>query len=139
MRAKELYEYIDLYQENQGGTIEGYEVEASAEQLPNWLANEIDNWQELTDKIRSQTDTIAIAKNMYVDEEMRGQGHGSELFDTFMGSTEAPIILLADTLDTQQSGFDLVSFYEERGFVSIQDTSSGPLMVYPEEFAAKLV
>lgn len=78
---------------------------------------------------------IAVLKNVWVEEEERGSGIGSELVESFI--TEAKerdmqvIYLVADT--GESNTFDIVSWYESFGFVKVSPLENYPLMKWVKE------
>lgn len=78
-----------------------------------------------------QTGTaIALLKNMWVEEEERGQGIGSELLSEFLSKTEEyglkAVYLIADT--GEDNDFNIVSWYESNGFSKLTPKEEFPLM-----------
>ena len=71
---------------------------------------------------------FSVLRNIYVDETNRGTGIGSELVNLFcQKSQNLPILLLASP---DEDDFDLVSWYEKKGFISTQfSCEDGPLMI----------
>lgn len=121
---------IHIDQSNDGGSLEGYVTNTSGPQLQNYLEREGAD-QKLIEHIKQKFSRIAIFKNMYVDEDMRGQGHGSELFSDAIDAAAAngakAIILVAD-LD-EENAIDLVRWYEGYGFEIIGKAGRNPLMM----------
>lgn len=123
------------------GSIEGYAVRSSAEQIPNWLSEH--TLQEetgiLCEAIKSLCGEVAILKSLRVDEDSRGQGVGGSLLDEAINESYADVILLvADTFEIQAEGFDLRSWYEGRDFEVVVETGAGPLMAWPPDMAQAL-
>lgn len=123
--------YRDLTHQVDNGSIEGYEVSTGDENYQNWLVSEVgrEKAKFFIDRIIARYTKVAVLKNLYVDEEHRGEGIGNDLMDTFINSTDGIILLAADKYEDQAEGFDLVRWYEGWGFHIIdKDGSSGPLM-----------
>lgn len=119
---------------SEGGDVGGYVTSGSAEQVQNWLQNRHGIYdQNILTRLRSIS-ILAFLNNINVEEDMRGQGVGNELLDEFLSRATfhhaAAIILIADTAESQTEGFDLIKWYEGRGFEIILDTDIGPLMIY---------
>lgn len=125
-----------------GGALDAYEVPVEAEQVGNWLGTEVGGalGEALSSAIREDCSVAAILKSLRVDDERRGEGLGSELMDRFLDQVSADVILLvADAHESQAEGFSLRGWYEDYGFAVVAETNAGPLMVYPEEVAERLV
>lgn len=76
------------------------------------------------------TSSVAILKNLNVDEEERGNGRGTELLENFLEEAEDKgiehIFLIADT--GESNDFCLVSWYERYGFRKTTSSEAFPLM-----------
>lgn len=76
------------------------------------------------------TSSVAILKNLNVDEEERGNGRGTELLENFLEEAEDKgiehIFLIADT--GEANDFCLVSWYERYGFRKVTSSEAFPLM-----------
>lgn len=86
---------------------------------------------------QSSSESVGILKTLWVEEEERGSGVGTSLLDEFIDlavEREMDVIyLVADTLESND--FDLVSWYEEKGFERITNGDC-PLMrlCFDEEY-----
>ena len=114
------------------GSIEGYVVSTTEEQLENWLKyrHNIEN-NDILENIRSEYSIIAMINNLNVNEDYRNQGYGNNLLGEFIDkcsdlNAEA-IILISDT--NEENSFDLTQWYERNGFNILLHSSSGPLMI----------
>jgi GNAT superfamily N-acetyltransferase len=116
-----------------GGSVEGYTVDSSAEQLPNWLARYDIYDDQIVENIRSQYQTIAMLNNINVEEDSRGTGMGNDLLESFESEASSHgaqiVLLIADVHESQSEGFDLTSWYERSGYQIMKETNSGPLMI----------
>lgn len=133
MRMTDLNETfvpIDATHVESGGSTEGYVVDTDAEQIINWL----EKWGISSDYVShmKQYSSIAFFNNLFVDEEFRGQGVGNYLMEELISEAllhgAGAAYLIADTLDGQADGFNLVKWYEGWGWKTLQETSSGPFM-----------
>ena len=73
---------------------------------------------------------IAIAKNMWVDEEVRNQGLGTDLINNFIGEASdmgAKCILLEADIG-EDNAFNLVNWYSSFGFKTIGNGNQYPIM-----------
>jgi len=127
-------EITHIGQENEGGSLEGYVVDTNQVQLKNYLSSQHAD-QNIADQLAKKFNRIGIIKNMYVNDDSRGQGFGKELFDkaidaAYNNGAEA-ILLVADT--QEQNIFDLVKWYQGYGFEIIGDAGGDPVMLLHEE------
>lgn len=130
-----------LNADTEAGSIEGYSVPSSAEQIPNWLSEHTlrEETGILCEAITSLCGEVAILKSLRVDEDSRGQGVGGGLLDEAINESYADVILLvADAFEIQAEEFDLRSWYEGRDFEVVVETRVGPLMAWPPEMAEAL-
>lgn len=132
MRACEfiLEQLTHIDQSNDGGSLEGYVVPSDKPQLENYLSGQGAS-KELIDRIRNEFKTIAILRNMYVDEEERGKGYGNDLvnnaIDDAANARADAIVLVADS--AEQNAMNLVTWYENFGFEVIGDAAGDPVML----------
>jgi predicted GNAT family N-acyltransferase len=125
-----LLEQVYIHQSNKGGNLEGYVVDSDKPQLTNYLSSQgADN--NLINQLKQKYKTIAIIRNMYVDEDQRGQGYGNQLvsdaIDDAVGSLADAIICVADM--SEDNNINLVQWYENFGFEVIGKAGSDPVMV----------
>lgn len=78
---------------------------------------------------------ITIFKNMWVDEDKRGQGYGSDLltraFDQHYELESDLIVLLADNSETEH--FNVSEWYAQNGFSEIDELSNSfTFMIYSD-------
>lgn len=78
-----------------------------------------------------ETESIAVLKSVWVEEEEQGNGLGTELVESFLDEASDRgmdrIILIADTEDDNE--FNLVEWYESFGFEKITSLKEFPLMM----------
>jgi GNAT superfamily N-acetyltransferase len=115
---------IDI--EVNGGSISGV-IHNDIQRVLNWGEKErLDD--EAMKIISSLSTPIAILKNMYVDEELRGQGLGSELIQRFLEEVyDIPAILISEEGETNT--FDLANWYEGYGFEAIGSSGGAPVLL----------
>lgn len=97
----------------------------------------LNNWLESNDINLNEIDTlpmpIGILKNINIDEEYRGKGHGDELLELFEDICASNlckcIILISDMYESQLDGFNLDEWCIKNGYTEIYDTSSGKLFM----------
>lgn len=104
--------------------------------------NTVHNWLE-NEKISSQVSRkveakikklrkLAVLKNLWVDEDERGNGYGNSLVSQFLDEANLlgaeAVILISDSGQEQKRGFVLQKFWESFGFEKIANTNGGPLM-----------
>lgn len=125
-----LLEQVYIHQSNKGGNLEGYVVDSDKPQLTNYLSSQgADN--NLINQLKQKYKTIAIIRNVYVDEDQRGQGYGNQLvsdaIDDAAGNLADAIICVADM--SEDNNINLVQWYENFGFEVIGKAGSDPVMV----------
>ena len=125
-----LLEQVYIHQSNKGGNLEGYVVDSDKPQLTNYLSSQgADN--NLINQLKQKYKTIAIIRNMYVDEDQRGQGYGNQLvndaIDDAAGNLADAIICVADM--SEDNNINLVQWYKNFGFEVIGKAGSDPVMV----------
>lgn len=117
--------------EKKEGSICGYITNARKDmQLTNYLEEQ--RKAEVVDFIQKKYEKIAILKNMYVEEDMRGEGVGTSLLKEFLEKTKEKkveaVVLVADT--GENNDFDLVKWYEGYGFYIIYgEKTNYPVMI----------
>lgn len=134
MKADSLYDKpVVVNVEQDEGSVEGYVVNSVAEQIVNWLAKHGIYDEAKVAYIRATYPRIAMLDNINVEEDYRGKGVGNQLLESFISNVEIEeanaILLVADTAETQQEGFDLVRWYKHNGFDELMHTGAGPLML----------
>lgn len=120
------------------GSFEGYVVLKKETNWKIYLEKEISSPEVLKfliNKIENSTiDSIAILKNIEVNEDHRGNGSGGELMDLFFekASNECAemYMLVADNGESQKPGFNLVNWYESYGFEVIHPQDDVTLMIW---------
>lgn len=121
--------------ENEGGSIEGYFHLNTSENIYNYF-EEHSVPSEMISFMKDQKEifVVGLIRNFWVDEDMRNQGYGSELFDKAVSTLTENcdlVFLISDTAD--ENNFDLTKWYESFGFETLYNTASGPLMVIGSE------
>lgn len=82
--------------------------------------------------IEEKFEKIGFLGSVYVDGRERGKGIGKELMDKFDEkiSSKTDIDFLYARIDTpQDKGFDLLEFYEKRGFEAVKYSNGELLMI----------
>jgi GNAT superfamily N-acetyltransferase len=126
--------------DNDYGSIFGYVVNTEEEQPENFLYDYTDHAPLIAEWLSENCDSVAIFKNLSVEPEKRGQGHGSRLMDEAMdeASCACAYMLISDRGESQAEGFVLDDFYARRGFEVVTETNAGNLMVAPGWVAQQL-
>ena len=74
---------------------------------------------------------MALIRNMYVDDDYRGQGIGNDLvsnaIDDAANNGADAIILVSDT--DEDNPFDLTKWYEGFGFEIVGTAGNNPVMI----------
>lgn len=132
MRAREFLRKspVLINQYHNHGSLEGYVVDTDQEQLENYLTSQGAD-QNLIDKLRNQFQRIAILRNLYVDEQNRNLGIGTELLnnaiqDSLYNNAQAAL-LVSDSAENNE--IDLVKWYNELGFNTVGFAGNDPVMV----------
>lgn len=120
------------------GSFEGYVVNKNEENWKNFLKKEVSESKVadfLIDRIEnSNATTVAILRNINVEEEYKGNGYGNKLMSLFIesaGNNGADIFLLvADKMESQNEGFDLRNWYEGYGYEQVFDEEDVTLMIW---------
>jgi 5'(3')-deoxyribonucleotidase len=124
---------LPINQDDEGGNLEGYVVDTTQEQIPNYLSSQGAS-PNLINSIINTYKRVGLIRNMWVDEEARGQGTGSGLLEAaidqaFAYGAEA-IILVADmSEDNNALGKSLDKWYEGWGFKKIGMAGNDPVMI----------
>lgn len=118
------------------GSAYGYVVDLTEDNFWNMLDDyKVEDDPEVLAALKPYQ-SIAVLKNINVDEEARGKGYGNHLMGEFIDEASnrgAEIILLiADKAEAQAEGFNLVQWYEGFGFRILKQTVAGPLMITEE-------
>lgn len=113
-----------------GGSLDGYVVDTDKEQLSNYLESQGAN-PEIAKKLAKRYNRIGIIKNMWVDEEERNQGLGTDLVsnaidDAYLNGAEA-VLLVSD--EGESNEFNLTKWYQGFGFKKIGMAGSDPVML----------
>ena len=121
------------------GTAFGYVVHSSKENIRNYLSEHIGEANLVANVLARKNCNVAILRNMYVDEDFRGEGQGNLLMADFLeeaGLHEAEfVMLICDKAEGQINDFSLEQFYAGFDFVTAVAHAHTPLMVDSEEIA----
>ena len=128
--------------DDEHGSVYAYRVHADAEQVTNrlidWLG--VKAADAMAQVIRISCQEVVMCQSIHVDKEYRGQGIGTRLLgDLLDACDDVPVFLLCDRHEAQAPGFNLKKWYEAHGFREVSETSSGPLMVCPEDKAEEIL
>lgn len=114
------------------GSISGYVCSLSDNNWENYL-NARNKCNHVTNLKQTNAEKIGIVGSMFVEDEFRNCGYGTELLNCAMDRMEFLeadiIILIADNLE--DNNFSLVEWYISKGF-EVLDTEEKelPLMIY---------
>lgn len=119
-----LDEYFDY------GDLSGV-IHFNLDYFKNWL-NKYGDF-DVTDEVAKDIKTpVGCLKNINVYSEHKGKGYGNDILEHFIDkcidNDVDTIILVADLDESQNSGFDLVKWYESKGFETINHIYNNPVM-----------
>lgn len=118
------------------GRVVGFVADVSDPVIASYLGKFTPRGVDIQSALKAVTDRIAVLEDIEVPESLRGKGLGVHLLEHFMQAADgAPILLVADAIETQSEGFDLVDWYSRRGFGEVERTMVGPVMLHDEESA----
>lgn len=113
-----------------GGSLEGYVVDSDQPQLTNYLESQ-GTAPDVISAIKSKYKRVAIIRNMYVDEDQRGQGIGNDLvggaIDNAAEMGADAIVLVSDI--AEDNAMNLTAWYEGFGFEQVGQAGGDPVMV----------
>jgi GNAT superfamily N-acetyltransferase len=113
-----------------GGNLEGYVVDSDQPQLNNYLSSQ-GAGSDLINAIKYKYQRVAIIRNMYVDEDQRGQGIGNDLvggaIDNAAEMGAQAIVLVSDS--AEDNVMDLTKWYKSFGFEQVGTAGGDPVMV----------
>jgi ribosomal protein S18 acetylase RimI-like enzyme len=133
--SDEYVEDVDGFE----GNFEGYYVETTQENLKNFLEGKTNKSSIIYREICKSVSGVLVIKNINIDEEFQGEGHGTEVLNNAINVSSArSAILISDSCESQRDGFSLDEFYRYQGFEVVTGTCSGNLMVYSKELAIQL-
>jgi ribosomal protein S18 acetylase RimI-like enzyme len=125
-----ITEQKSISQHTEGGSLEGYVVSTDKPNISNYLQSQ-GVTPELINHITKKYKTLGLIRNMYVDDDYRGQGIGNDLvgnaIDDAANDGADAIILVSDT--DEDNPFDLVEWYEGFGFEVVGTAGNNPLMI----------
>ena len=117
-------ENIDI--EVEGGSLSGV-IHSDMQRVLNWAEKERTS-PETIEMIGTLKAPIAILKNMYVEEESRNQGIGTDLLQQFLDKAyNMPILLISD--EGEENAFGLTNWYEKYGFEYIGESGGYPVLL----------
>lgn len=125
-----ITEQKSISQHTEGGSLEGYVMSTDKPNISNYLQSQ-GATPELINNITRRYTTLALIRNMYVDDDYRGQGIGNDLvsnaIDDAVNNGADAIILVSDT--DEDNPFDLTKWYEGFGFEVVGTAGNNPVMI----------
>jgi ribosomal protein S18 acetylase RimI-like enzyme len=125
-----ITEQKSISQHTEGGSLEGYVMSTDKPNINNYLQSQ-GATPELINNITNRYKTLALIRNMYVDDDYRGQGIGNDLvsnaIDDAASNGADAIILVSDT--DEDNPFDLTKWYEGFGFEIVGTAGTNPVMI----------
>src|SRR5690606_16074301 len=123
-------------------TLYGYVVSPHEINLKNYLDENVGYSDSIMNILKKENRAVALLRNLWVDEECRGQGEGSYLVGEFLQEASQhgadTVLLVCDNNESQLTGFKLQEFYEGFDFVACVNKDEDPLMVNDEDLAEKI-
>jgi len=125
-------EYLEI--EEEYGAVYGYIVNFKSESFKNYIKEEISDLKK-SDKIinfieNKEFENILVIKNLNVYDGYKGNGYGRGLLEDALSRCDIAI-LISDSHEIQEKGFNLDKFYESSDFQKITDGGGGSFMCYP--------
>lgn len=125
-----ITEQKSISQHTEGGSLEGYVMSTDKPNINNYLQSQ-GATPELIKNITTRYKTLALIRNLYVDDDYRGQGIGNELvsnaIDDAASNGADAILLVSDTYE--DNPFDLTKWYEGFGFEVVGTAGNNPVMI----------
>jgi ribosomal protein S18 acetylase RimI-like enzyme len=125
-----ITEQKSISQHTEGGSLEGYVMSTDKPNIDNYLQSQ-GATPELIKNITNRYKTLALIRNMYVDDDYRGQGIGNDLvsnaIDDAANNGADAVILVSDT--DENNPFDLTKWYEGFGFEIVGTAGTNPVMI----------
>lgn len=125
-----IIEQHSISQNIDGGSLEGYVVSTDKPNITNYLQSQGAS-PELITYIIKKYKMLGLIRNMYVDDEMRGQGIGNDLVGNAIDDAAAAgsdaILLVSD--QNEDNKFNLTKWYEGFGFEVIGMAGGDPVML----------
>jgi ribosomal protein S18 acetylase RimI-like enzyme len=125
-----ITEQKSISQHTEGGSLEGYVVSTDNPNINNYLQSQ-GATPELINNVTKRYKTLGLIRNMYVDDDYRGQGIGNDLvsnaIDSAANNGAEAIILVSDS--DEDNPFDLTKWYEGFGFEILGTAGNNPVMI----------
>jgi pyrimidine deaminase RibD-like protein/GNAT superfamily N-acetyltransferase len=125
-------ESISIDQQEEHGGLEAYITDTSTPQLVNYLASE-NAPADLAEKLQRRYKTIAVFKNIWVEEDHQGSGVGSWILEAGIGDAidnQAHAVILTAVSDDPKRQSQLEKWYKSYDFKEIARSSTGyPVML----------
>ena len=125
-----ITEQKSITQHTEGGSLEGYVMSTDKPNINNYLQSQ-GATPELINNITKRYKALGLIRNMYVDDDYRGQGIGNDLvsnaIDDAANNGAEAIILVSDT--DEDNPFDLTKWYEGFGFEVVGTAGNNPVMI----------
>lgn len=100
-----------IYVDSNNGSLEGYKISSTAEQLQNWFAEKGFEAPTYNTPV-----TIAFLNTMHVDEDNRSNGEGTFLIESFLSECDECDYIFLECDTAEENLFNLQKWYESFGF-----------------------
>lgn len=97
--------------ESDNGSIEGYKISSTEEQLKNWFVK-----RSFEEPKYDTPVTIAFLNSLYVNEDERSNGEGTFLIESFLSECDECNYIFLECDTGEQNEFNLQKWYEGFGF-----------------------
>jgi ribosomal protein S18 acetylase RimI-like enzyme len=125
-----ITEQQSISQHTDNGSLEGYVVFTDKPNISNYLSGQGVPYK-LINQIIKKYKVVGLIRNIYVDDDSRGQGIGNDLvsnaIDNAADAGAEAIILVSDV--SEENKFDLTKWYESFGFEVVGSAGGDPIML----------
>ncbi|EPP7233965.1 GNAT family N-acetyltransferase [Shigella flexneri] len=118
-------EMISIDSDN--GSLEGYKISSTAEQLQNWFAE-----RGFEAPTYNTPVTVGFLNSLYVDEDARSNGEGTFLVESFLSECGECDYIFLECDTAEQNEFNLQKWYESFGFEVLVEAEC-PILILSQD------